>query len=208
MPSTGDLAQRGGDSAREPTSAVRRDDRVDVGQVFEDLERDRAVSCHDRFVAEGVDMEAVETLEGARPEHLVPLVEGDLDHLPAEPADRLDLGLRGRVRKDDRATDAELAGPPGDALRHVAGARGPDALLELLGRGEQERVPRSAQLEGADRLEVLELEVDLGRPVGELESNERRADDRAGEAIACGFDVGQPDHSSTSTPAPSSSARR
>ena len=203
-----DRAQRRGDSAREPASAVGRDDRVDVGQVLDDLEPDRAVPGHDRVVAEGVHVEAVETLERARAEDLVPLVERDRDHLSAQPPDRRDLGLRSRVRKDDRAAHAELARPPGDALRHVARARGPHAVLELLRRGEQERVPRAAQLEGADRLEVLELEVDLRRGLVELEADERSADDRAGQALAGGLDLGQRDHSSTSVPAPSSSARR
>ena len=76
------------------------------------------------------------------------------------------------------------------------------------GEASSERVPRAAQLEGADRLQVLELEVDLRRSVLELEPHERRADDRPGEALAGGFDLGQSDHSSTSVPTPSSSARR
>ena len=38
------LAHRGGDAAREPAAAVRDEDRVDVRQVLEDLEADRAVA--------------------------------------------------------------------------------------------------------------------------------------------------------------------
>jgi hypothetical protein len=38
----------------------------------------------------------------------------------------------------------------------------------------RDRVPRAAQLEGADRLKVLELEVDLGGRV-DLKSDERRS---------------------------------
>jgi hypothetical protein len=204
----GERADGGSDTAREPSASVRRDDGVGVAQVLEDLERDCPVARHHGVVAEGVDVEPVEPFEGPRPKDLVPLVERDLDHLAAQAPDRLDLGLRSRVRKDDRAADAELAGPPGDALRHVSRARRPNAALELLWRGEEERVPRAAQLERADRLEALELEVDLSGCVFELEAHERGAEDRAGEALTSGLDLGERDHSSTSVPRPSSSARR
>src|SRR5262245_37878184 len=201
-------ADRGRDPTGEPAASVRRDDRVDLGQVLEDLERDRAISGHDRVVAEGVHVKAVEALKRTRAEDLVPLVERDRDHVGTQAPDRRDLGLGSRVRKDHGAVHPEPLRPPRDALRHVSGARGPHAVLELFGRGEQERVARAAQLEGADRLEVLELEVDLRRRVLELEADERRADDRAGQALAGSFDLGQRDHKATAVPTPSSSARR
>jgi hypothetical protein len=93
-------------------------------------------------------------------------------------------------------------------LRHVAGARRPDAALEVLGRGERERVPGAAQLEGTDRLKVLELEEDLGGRVVDLEPDERRSEDAFLESLAGSFDLGEGDHSSTSVPIPCSCARR
>jgi hypothetical protein len=72
---------------------------------------------------------------------------------------------------------------PGDGLGHVAGARRPEAGRELVGVGKRERVSGAAQLERADRLQVLELQVDLRRPVV-LQPDERRPDDGPGYAAA------------------------
>ena len=112
-----------------------------------------------------------------RPEDLPPLVERHRDDLRPQAPNRGQLRLRSRVRDDARAADAETSRPPGDALSHVAGARGPDAAARAPRVRRARARFRSAQLEGADRLEVLELEVDLRGRVVELEPDERRADD-------------------------------
>jgi hypothetical protein len=70
----------------------------------------------------------------------------------------------------------------------------------------RERVARPSDLEGADGLEVLELEVDLCRPV-EVEAEERRADGGADEQPAGALDLREGDQNETSTPAPASRAR-
>jgi hypothetical protein len=50
---------------------------------------------------------------------------------------------------------------PRDGLGHVPGARRPQRFRV----GECEGIARAAQLERADRLQVLELQEDLGRAV-------------------------------------------
>ena len=74
-------------------------------------------------------------------------------------------------------------------------------------RRAQDRVRRAAELEGADRLQVLELEPDLGGRV-DLEPDERRADDGAGDSLAGALDLLERDQKSTSIPTPCSRARR
>ena len=53
------------------------------------------------------------------------------------------------------------AGGKGHALRRIAGADGPHAVLHLIGRQLAHRVPRAANLERSDRLQRFELEIDL-----------------------------------------------
>ena len=142
--------------------------------------------------------QALEPLVRASPEDLPPLVERDLDDLRPEPRDGGDLRLRSRVRDHDRAAKAEAPGPPGDSLRHVAGACRPDSACELLRGSERQGVARASQLEGADRLQVLELQIELGGRVGDFEPDERRAEDCAREALACGLDLRERDQSATS----------
>jgi len=81
-------------------------------------------------------------------------------------------------------------------------------VLELGRRGELQRVRGAAQLEGADRLQVLELEIDLGGRVLDLEPDERCADNGSRDALPSGFDLGERDQSSTSLPMPCSTACR
>ena len=128
----------------------------------------------------------------------------DLDRAAAEALDRGQLRLGRVVGHDDRAGNLELPRGPGDALGHVPGARGDDAGLQLLGRDLEDGVQRAAELERADRLEVLELEVDLARV---LEAHERRARDAAGQPLPRGPDLGERDQNGTEVPAPSASAR-
>ena len=65
--------------------------------------------------------------------------------------------------------------------------------LRSAGREHRDRVRRAAQLVRVDRLEILELEADVGKAGAELESHERRANDRVRDARARGLDVGEGD---------------
>jgi hypothetical protein len=67
-----------------------------------------------------------------------------------------------------------------------------------------DRVRRAADLERRDRLEVLELQPDVG--VGQ--PDERRAHRRAGDPLARALDLGERDQNSTVVPVPVSAARR
>ena len=110
-----------------------------------------------------------------------------------EPLDGSDFRLWRVIGDDDGAGDPESSRVPGHALRHVACARRVRPLSQALFAGEQHGIPGAANLERADRLQVLELEPDLAVDVGQLEPNERRADDEPQEPLACGLDVGERD---------------
>ena len=56
-----------------------------------------------------------------------PIGERDWNELRAEPGDRRNLGLWRVVRADNRTREPHAPRLPGDALRHVARAGGPDA---------------------------------------------------------------------------------
>ena len=109
--------------------------------------------------------------------------------------------------RDDRRRHAELARGPGDALRHVAGARRDDPLGGFRVRRLPDRVDGAADLERADRLQVLELEPDLRRPF-DRETQERRPDRGAGDRLAGALDLGERNQNSTSVPTPCSRALR
>ena len=136
-----------------------------------------------------------------------PLLPRHADDPAAEALDRGELRLRGVVGDDDRGRHAKLAGHPGDALRHVSGARGDEPVRERVGRRVQDGVRGSAELERGDGLEVLELEPDLGGSV-DAQPDERRAEDRAGDSLAGCLDLRERDQKGTSTPTPRSCARR
>ena len=98
----------------------------------------------------------------------------------AQPLDGVHLGRRRRVHHHHRAGRADLARGQRHALRRVAGADRPDAVLQFVRRELPDRVVGAADLEGADRLQHLELQVQLANaaPGVELDANERRANGR------------------------------
>ena len=53
------------------------------------------------------------------------------------------------------------------------------------------RVCRAADLEGADRLQVLELEIDLSGRVSDVQADQRRADRGARDRTSRVIDVSQ-----------------
>ena len=102
----------------------------------------------------------------------------------AEALDRVELRARGVVRRDDGRGDAEQPRHPADALRHVPGARRPDARCATRSRLRlTDRARRAAELERADRLQALELQPDLARRI-DVETDERGTARRASAVIA------------------------
>src|SRR6478672_159095 len=107
-------------------------------------------------------------------QRLPPLGVRHLGYAPAEPLDRLDLRARRGIGHHYLTGHAEGARAPRDALGHVARARRVDTGAQVVSAQFRDRVPRAAQLEGADRLKVLEFEIDHGGSV-DLKSDERRS---------------------------------
>jgi hypothetical protein len=82
----------------------------------------------------------------------------------------------------------------------AAGASGDQTPGQGAGWREHDRVGRPADLERVDGLEVLQLEVDLGRGPLDLQRDQRCPDHRARDARPRRLDVGQLDHGSARTP--------
>ena len=101
------------------------------------------------------------------------------------------LGGRGEQRHDDDGADPEQAGVPGDGLGVVAGGHGDDAGAALLGRQQGEAVGGAAFLEGADGLQVLELErhVRARGLADRVGADGGRSEDPASDTCRGGFDV-------------------
>jgi len=109
--------------------------------------------------------------------------QAHLDQLSAEVLDPVDLLGRRYLGHEDRRPDTERLAGERDALRVVAGAGADNPALTLLRRHRVDPVVGAADLEGADLLEILPLDQDvggvaLGEPVGTLQ---RRPEDDRGK---------------------------
>ena len=120
-----------------------------------------------------MDEETLQPVEAVGQDDLPPLIEGQLDVLGAETLDRLELRLGRVVRHDDATGNAELVRGVCQTLGHVPGACGVHTLGKHLGARQPHGIRRAADLEGSDRLEVLELQVDLGRCVLDVQTQKR-----------------------------------
>ena len=81
-----------------------------------------------------MDEQAVNALLAPVDHGLPPLLMGHEDDLGAERFDPVELRAWRVCRSDCAGPHACLPRRPGDSLRHVAGARGDDAVRELAGR--------------------------------------------------------------------------
>src|SRR5262245_31345337 len=148
------------DAAREAASAPGNHDGVRVRQVLQDLEADGAVACDHPRIVEGMYERRVEAWISPVLEGLPPALERCQDDTRAETFDGRKLGLRCRRRRDHGAGYAEFPRTPRDTLRHVAGRSREHPTLKL-GRGHgRHDIRGAANLERANRLQVLELEPD------------------------------------------------
>src|SRR5207244_2786655 len=82
------------------TAAPRDQHGVRVGQVFEQLETDRAVPRHHAVVLDRMDEEPVIAREAGFHDRAEPLVHGHGQHTAAEALDRGALRLRNVLRRD------------------------------------------------------------------------------------------------------------
>jgi hypothetical protein len=119
------------------------------------------------------------------PRHLI----GNEHQLRAERAHAFHLGGGRGLDRDDGAGHARLARRIGDALAGVAGADRPYAALALGFAQHRHRIGRTAQLVGIDRLQILELQTNVGETFAELEANERCSQDRALDPRSCLSDL-------------------
>ncbi len=209
-----DSPERARHSRGQPAAAPGDQHRVDVLQLLGELEADGAVSGHDRRVANGVDEVAVDALQlGERllavaVHRRPPRLPGHAHHATAQALDGCELCGGRVVGDDDRGRNTERARHPRHTLGHVARARGHDSFGELGAWCAEDRVRGAAQLEGADRLQALELEPDLRRGVVQVQADERRPDDGVRDPGSRPLDVLERDQNSTSLPTPCSRARR
>src|SRR5690606_27152218 len=156
-------------------AADGEEDGADAGPVLEDLERDGTLPRDDVRVVERRD-HGEAALGGDGLGAGLPLGGGGaLEHdLGAQAAGALDLDVRGGDGHDDDGGDLEEPRGEGDGLCVVAGGEGDDAGPALLLGQARDHGVGAPQLEGADALEVLALEADLGaglvrQPVGREE---------------------------------------
>ncbi len=119
--------ERARDPGEEAAAAPGHEHDVGVGRVLGELEADRAVPRHHPLVLHRVHEQPVDAVEARFDERLPPALVRHLHHGAAEARDRVQLRLRRSVGHDDRRRHPELAGRPGDSLRHVARACRHDA---------------------------------------------------------------------------------
>ena len=133
------------------------------GRSSSELQPDRPVPGHDeRRPAPGGRTARPRPRSATRRSPATSCSNGTLITRPPSALDPVELRLRRVVGDDDRRRDAGLARRPGDALRHVPGARRDDAAGELA-RPRRLRIAFVAPriLNDADRLQVLELQPDV-----------------------------------------------
>ena len=182
-------ARRASDAAAEGAAAERDEDRIDIGEILQDLERNHAVAGQGCGFTRGIDIKSMRFVVNTRCDRAPPVVEGQLHDLRAESAQMIELGLRRVLRDHGGCGYSKPPGHPRYGDRAVARARGMNPLREGRRRLRQYSIADRAQLEGADRLHVFELEVNL--PAGRciLRSHERGAQRYAGEPRARAFDI-------------------
>src|SRR5205807_2428877 len=105
-----------------------------IGQLFEQLQPERALAGDDPRIVERMD-EELAALGAERPRQLVGLVEvaSIQDHLGAVPARRGYFDERRVLGHDDRGGNVEPLGVEGDGKTVVAGAGGDDARAPRVG---------------------------------------------------------------------------
>ena len=120
-------------------------------------------------------------------------VKGDENQRRSQSPHSRDLGGRGGLDDDDGARNTGLPRGIGDALPGVAGADRPHAAPPLGGTQHGHRVHRAAYLVGVGRLQILQLQPDVGKLRPQIEPHQRRAQDHAGDALSSVSHLGEGD---------------
>jgi len=184
-----DASYRCRDAAAQTAAAEWNENGIHIGQVLEDLEPDRAVAGHHIDIADRMDERSrLQWRVSVLDENVPPLVVRQRDRFRSQALDRLELGVRRAIGHDDGASNSESPRIPRDTLRHVPGAGCVHARLQRAGIEHRYRIGGAANLERSDRLQVLELEIELaGASV--VQTNQRRARHDAVHALTGILDV-------------------
>ena len=143
-----------------PPPPIGNDDRLQLGQLVDELEADRPLAGDDVVILERMDERRAGLLDvGDRSRDRV--LEGRSGQLGARAvvARRLDLRHRRLGGHEDRRLDPGLARGPRDRLAVVARTRRDDARLALGFAQRADLVDGAADLERARALERLGLQV-------------------------------------------------
>ena len=181
------------DAGDQAAAADAGDDRGRVRRVLENLEAHGRVTGDELVIVERVHERPFHARKRTRVQRLPGHVVRHGNERRAERPHPVDLRCRRGLDRDDGARHAGLSRRVGDALPGVSGADRPDATRALRLREHGHGVGGAAQLVGVDRLQVLELQPDVRIAGAELQPDERRADDGAGDALARVADLGQLD---------------
>ena len=183
-------------TADESPAADGDEHGLDVGQLLEQLEPERALAGDHARIVERMD-EELAALGAQRPRQLVGVVvvASIQDHLGAVASRRRDFDERRVLGHDDRGRDAEPLGVERDGETVVTGAGGDDARAPRIGAQLEQEVGGAALLERARHLEVLELhETARAGELGEgLRVCAGRLDDGVAEPEPGGLDGGDVD---------------
>ena len=174
--------ERGSDASEKPSAADWNKDSVHVGKVFEDLEAETAMAGHDIRIRPGMDERVRLGLPPVLFEKAKDFGDGDEHGLTAVSADRVDFGLGRGIRHQASRRDAEARRHPRQRLRGVARAHGAHTF-GALGIGQHgHRVLDPSNLERADWLKSLELQVDVWRVEAFVRGHEGRVAHHARDA--------------------------
>jgi hypothetical protein len=151
-------AHRARDTAGQTAAPEGNQDRLDVGRLRQDLERDGGVARQRGRVSHRINIDAGLTFKGARLNGAPPLRQRTHVDARSQAAQLLEFRLR-CVRGDDgRRGDSEAACHEGHAKRAVARARGVDPGAQIRRRSRQHGVAYGPDLERPDGLQILELQ--------------------------------------------------
>ena len=181
---------------RSPPPPTPATIRRTFGRSVQDLEADRPLTGDDPRIVERGDQGEM-FLPGDPDGLLVGLliVGADQDDLGPHRLGRAHLEGRGGPGHHDGRRDLHRAGRPRDPLSVIPGRRGDHPTAGLLGRQVSEPVRRTAELERAGELKVLELEIDwyIWDPRERRGAHERGSSDLSRDQLCGALDIGERD---------------
>ena len=187
----------GGDAGDQPAASDGSCDQAGVRKILQDLQGEGALSGGNEWIGVGVDLHHALLphqlggpflpLGGERTHQL---------HLSAPALDPSQLHRVGVGGHDDDRLCPQLVGGVGHPLGVVARGGAHQAAAQLLLRQGEGLVEGTADLEGADGLEALVLEIDLTAQglIQGGDTEQGRADDVGGDPGPGGLDITVFDH--------------